>query len=202
MDMSTSATSVSLLDVLFPHTTARQNVLLAVGGSLLVAFCAQLSFPLPFSPVPVTGQTFAVLLIGATFGPRRAAAALLLYLAEGAAGLPVFAPGGAPGILRFAGPTAGYLFSYPVAAFLLGWMMEKLPRRSLYWFAAVATALSCIYTLGVGWLMVVTGTTLPAALQMGLIPFLPGAVLKVILVTAALPASWWAVEKRRSKRAD
>src|SRR3990172_1900626 len=92
-----------LLDTVLPQATLAQNALLVVGGSLLVALCAQVSVPLPFSPVPVTGQTFAVLLLGATLGARRGAAALLLYLAEGAAGLPVFAPGGLPGVARLAG---------------------------------------------------------------------------------------------------
>lgn len=198
--MNASANTASLMDTIFPRTTAAQNALLIASGSLLVALCARLSLPVPFSPVPITGQTFAVLLIGATFGPRRAAAAMLLYLAEGAAGLPVFAPGGLPGLLRFAGPTAGFLLSYPLAAFALGWMMERLPRRLGYWFAAVTVSMAIIYVSGVSWLMAVTQSSLSQAVAMGLLPFLPGAILKVILVTAALPASWWAAGKRRSSR--
>lgn len=199
--MNARATTVTLLDTLFPRTTAVQNVVLITGGSLLVALCAQLSFYLPFSPVPVTGQTFAVLLIGATFGPRRAAAALLLYLMEGAAGLPVFAPGGAPGLLRFAGPTAGYLLSYPLAAYALGWLMERLPRRLGYWLIAVTAAMTVIYVMGVSWLMAVTQSTVAEAITLGLLPFLPGAILKIVLVTAVLPVSWWAAEKRHTSAA-
>ena len=192
------ATTASLLDTLFPRTTSAQNILLTLGGSLLVALCAQITFYLPYSPVPVTGQTFAVLLVGATFGPRRAAAAMLLYLAEGASGLPVFAPGGLPGLARFAGPTAGFLISYPLAAFLLGWLMERLPRRLGYWLCSVTVSMAVIYVLGVTWLKLVAAVNWPAAIEMGLIPFLPGAVLKVALVTAVLPASWWAAGKRQS----
>lgn len=196
--MNARATTISLMDTLFPRTTVWHDAAIVASGSLLLALCAQLSFPLPFSPVPITGQTFAVLLIGATFGPRRAAAAMLLYLAEGAAGLPVFAPGGAPGLLRFAGPTAGFLLSYPLAAFLLGWMVERLPRRLLCWLAAVTAAMAVIYLFGATWLKLVANLSWAEAITLAVLPFLPGAVLKVMLVTAALPASWWAVEKRQT----
>ncbi len=196
--MTARATTLSLMDVLLPRATLVQNILLIFSGSLLVALCAQISFDLPFSPVPVTGQTFALLLVGATFGARRAAAALLLYLAQGAIGLPVFAPGGLPGLARFAGPTAGYLFAYPLAAFLLGWLTERLPRRA--WLLAVLAAEAVIFTGGVSWLKVWAQLTWPQALAQGLLPFLPGGLLKVVLVGACLPASWWALEQRRSTR--
>jgi hypothetical protein len=95
-----------LADALLPRATLVQNALLVVTGSLLVALCSQISLPLPFSPVPVTGQTFAVLLLGATLGARRSAAALILYLAQGIAGLPVFAPGVLPARRGCWGPPA------------------------------------------------------------------------------------------------
>src|SRR3989338_6477176 len=137
--MSTRSTTV-LLDSLLPQATLAKKVLWVGGGSLLVTLGAQVSLPLPFSPVPVTGQTFAVLLLGATLGARRGAAALLLYLAEGAAGLPVFAPGGLPGVARLAGPTGGYLLAFPAAAFLVGRLAEKLPRRWWTWLGAALGA--------------------------------------------------------------
>ncbi len=196
--MIARTSTLSLMDVLFPRATLVQNILLVVSGSLLVALCAQISFYLPFSPVPVTGQTFALLLVGATFGARRAAAALLLYLAQGAVGLPVFAPGGLPGLARFAGPTAGYLLAYPLAAFLLGWLTERLPRRA--WLLAVLAAETAIFAGGVGWLKVWAQLTWPQAVAQGLLPFLPGDLLKVVLVGACLPASWWALEQRRPAR--
>lgn len=196
--MIARTSTLSLMDVLFPRATLVQNILLVVSGSLLVALCAQISFYLPFSPVPVTGQTFALLLVGATFGARRAAAALLLYLAQGAVGLPVFAPGGLPGLARFAGPTAGYLLAYPLAAFLLGWLTERLPRRA--WLLAVLAAEAAIFAGGVGWLKVWAQLTWPQAVAQGLLPFLPGDLLKVVLVGACLPASWWALEQRRPAR--
>lgn len=196
--MRTATSETILLKALLPRATLYQNLLLIAAGSLLVALCAQIALPLPFSPVPVSGQTFAVLLVGATFGARRAAAALLLYLAEGAAGLPVFTPVGAPGLARLAGPTAGYLLAFPLAAFVLGTLLEKAPRRGLgYWLGAVAAAETIIFAGGATWLKWATGSSAAQALLMGVVPFLPGELMKVALVGVCLPASWWAVERRR-----
>lgn len=194
--MTTRTSEVVLLDALLPRVTPAQNILLVLSGSLFVALCAQVSFPLPFSPVPVTGQTFAVLLLGATFGARRSAAALALYLAEGAAGLPVFAPAGLPGAARFLGPTGGYLLAYPAAAFLLGWLLERSHRPGIRrpwwsWLIAVLAAEAVIFGLGVAWLRQVNQLSWAQGFQLGLLPFIPGEVLKVVLLTACLPASWW-----------
>lgn len=198
--MSTRPSEAVLLHAFLPRVSLVQNLLLVVAGSLLVALCAQISFPLPFSPVPVTGQTFAVLLLGATFGARRSAAALLLYLAEGVAGLPVFAPGGLPGLARLFGPTGGYLLAFPVAAFLLGWLVERLWRRRWWeWLGAVLAAKAVIFAMGVAWLKWITQISWLEAAQSGLLPFLPGAFFKVALLSVCLPASWWAVERGRSR---
>lgn len=191
----------ALLDALLPRATRAQNVLLILAGSFLVAACAQISLPLPFSPVPVTGQTFAVLLLGASLGPRRGAAALALYLAEGAAGLPVFAPGGLPGLARLAGPSGGYLLAFPLAAFTLGWLLERPegsgPRRWWSWLVAVLMAEAVIFFAGVAWLAVVSAAGWAEALRLGLLPFLPGELLKVGLLGVSLPAAWWGIERRR-----
>ena len=193
------AAARSLLDLLLPRLSAAHNLLLVTGGSLLVAVCAQISLPLPFSPVPVTGQTFAVLLLGTTFGARRSAAALALYLLEGALGLPVFAPGGAAGLARIAGPTGGYLLAFPAAAFLAGWILEHIERRAWWnWLLAVLAAEAVIFGAGVWWLHAVALADWPQAAQMGLLPFLPGEIVKVALLAAALPASWWTMERRRA----
>lgn len=186
-----------LADALLPQATLAQNALLVLAGSLLVSLCAQLSFPLPFSPVPVTGQTFAVLLLGVTLGARRSAAALLLYLAQGAAGLPVFAPGGLPGLARLLGPTGGYLLAFPLAAFALGWLMERPRRNLLYWLGAVVLAEGIIFALGVAWLKAVSGVDWTEAARAGLLPFLPGELFKVALILACLPASWWTAARVR-----
>ncbi len=199
--MTAHSSRTILLDALLPRATRVQEALLALAGSLLVALCAQISLPLPFSPVPVTGQTFAVLLLGATFGARRSAAALVLYLAEGAAGLPVFAPSGLPGTARLLGPTGGYLLAFPLAAFLLGVMVERMPRRWWSWLVAALAAEALILAFGTTWLQAITATGWPEALAMGFWPFLPGSFVKAALLALLLPPSWWAVEQRRSRRA-
>src|SRR3954463_13534294 len=102
-----------------------RQVALVVSASLLMAVCGRLSMPLPFTPVPLTLANFGVLLIALTLGSRRAAAAMLLYLAEGAMGMPVFSPAGPGGVLQLLGPTGGYLMSYPVAAFFAGSIAER-----------------------------------------------------------------------------
>lgn len=184
-----------LLHALLPRVTLAQNILLIGAGSLLVALSAQLSLPLPFSPVPVTGQTFAVLLLGATYGARRSAAALLLYLAEGAVGLPVFAPGGPLGLARLLGPSGGYLLAFPAAAFLLGWLMERWLRDGRGWLGAVLAAEAVIFLGGTAWLKFLTQVSWFEALGLGLLPFLPGELAKVALLGLCLPASWWALAR-------
>lgn len=196
--MNATRTQTILFDVLVPRATRAQNALLVVTGSLFMALCAQIALPLPFSPVPVTGQTFGVLLLGATLGARRAALALLLYLAEGAAGLPVFAPVGAPGLARLAGPTAGYLLACPVAAFVLGRLLEVSARRSLRrWLAATLAAEAIMFAAGTAWLKVLIIADWQQALLLGVVPFLPGETVKIALVGVCLPASWWALAARR-----
>src|SRR3954465_11722306 len=121
-----------------PLSISRQ-VVLVVGASLLMALCGRLSMPLPFTPVFLTAANFGVLFIALTLGSRRAAAAMLLYLAEGAMGLPVFSPAGPGGIAQLLGPTGGYLMAYPVVAFVAGWISER-GQRNAFRFALAAIA--------------------------------------------------------------
>ena len=193
--MNARTETLSLMDELIPRSGHWQSTLVVLGGTLLLAASAQISIPIPFSPVPVTGQTFAVLLIGATFGPSRAALTVMFYLLQGAMGLPVFEPGGLPGIARFAGPSAGFLLSFPVAAYLMGWLTTRWPRRMGYWLLAGTISTACFFVFGVSWLKVLSGITWAQAAAVGLVPFLPGAVIKIALLTAVLPASWWATER-------
>lgn len=183
-----------LVEALLPRPQTRASArvtdaTLIVAGSLVVAACAQAVIPLPFTPVPITGQTFGVLLTGMLLGPRRGAASLLLYLLEGAVGLPVFA-GGAGGIARLLGPTAGYLWSYPFAAFLMGSLVERgwdrSPART-----ALAMLLGGFVILATGtlWLGCILGDLRPAFLQ-GCLPFLPGDFVKAVLAAALLPGGW------------
>ena len=158
-------------------------------GSAVVALTAQLSFPLPFTPVPVTGQTFGVLLTGALLGSRRGGAALLLYLVEGAAGLPVFA-GGTGSVAHLLGPTGGYLVSYPFAAGLMGIFAERgWDRKPAATAAAMLLASLLIYLSGALWLAPFVGGVVAAILK-GVLPFLPGDVAKALLAAALLPGGW------------
>lgn len=161
---------------------------LVIAGAALVAALAQVRIPLPFTPVPITGQTFGVLLIGAALGSRRGAASLALYLAIGALGLPVFA-GGSGGLTHFLGPTAGYLAGFLIAGWVVGWLAErgwgKGLRSSLPLFLL---GQAIIYLFGVAWLAMSIGPS--AAVVQGLLPFLPLDALKVGLAAAALPSAW------------
>ena len=166
-----------------------RSALVVVGFSLLTAAAAQIVVPLPFTPVPLTGQTFAVLLTGALLGPRLGALAMLAYLAEGALGLPFFR-GGAGGVAHFSGATAGYLLAFPAAAYVTGYLAERgWDRRFLT--AAAAMALGSFVILACGWawlaLMFKGGAE---AFRLGVAPFLPGDVLKVALAAAVLPTGW------------
>jgi biotin transport system substrate-specific component len=159
-----------------------------VAASLLVALSAQVAIPLPFSPVPITGQTLAALLIGALLGRRLGAYALLLYLAEGAIGLPVFAGGGI-GLARLAGPTGGFLAGLVVAAYLVGLLAEHgWDRRPATTVLAMLLGNVVIYAFGLTWLARFLGAG--HVLAAGLLPFIPGDLLKLALAAALLPSGW------------
>jgi biotin transport system substrate-specific component len=154
-------------------------------GSLLVAVCAHVSIPLLFTPVPLTLQTFAVLLLGLWMTPATAFAALVLYLVEGAAGLPVFSPHGPGGLLQLLGPTGGYLLSYPFAAALTSLIARRIGRASFtsYAFSAALGSL-LILALGASWFAVVAHQPAGTALTMTVWPFLPGDALKIFAAAA------------------
>ena len=169
-------------------TTAAGDAVALVAASLFLAVLSQVEIRLPWTPVPITLQTFAVFVIGAALGSRRAAAAVGAYLAQGAAGLPFFA-GGAAGAGHLVGPTGGYLVGFVAAAFVIGWLAERgwdrnLPRT----FAAVSLGAVLIFTCGLAQLsfFVPKGQLL----SLGLTPFLPGALLKVALASVLLPTLW------------
>ncbi|HET7442061.1 MAG TPA: biotin transporter BioY [Terriglobales bacterium] len=151
-----------------------------VGASLLIALCARVSVPLPFTPVPLTLQNFAVLLVGMVLGSRRGFAALALYLLEGASGLPVFNPLGAGGFAQLLGPTGGFLLAYPFVAGLTGWIMEQ--GRKTFARAAIAGVLGeiVLFAGGLGWLAILTHS-LAQAVRFGLYWFVFAEVIKVML---------------------
>lgn len=178
----------TLIDVLWQRTALWQEALLLLIASGWIALIAQIEIPL--WPVPITGQTFGVLLVGAALGSRRGALSLVLYLTEGALGLPVFA-GGAAGLSRIAGPTGGYLIGFVAAAFVIGWLCERgWDRRFLTMALAMLIGNLVIYLFGIPWLAQFTGWEKVWAA--GLLPFLPGDLLKWILAAWAFPwvRSW------------
>lgn len=189
-----------------PNTLARRTglvssreraALLVVGAALLTALAAQVSFMLPFTPVPVTGQTFAVLLAGTTLGSRLGAASQALYVALGAAGLPFYADGEG-GWQAATGATAGYLVGFVVAAAVLGLLAERRQDRTvLTAVPAMLMGTAVIYTLGAWWLSVELGVSAVKAVELGVAPFLIGDTLKLAAAGLLLPATWRLVGSRR-----
>jgi biotin transport system substrate-specific component len=158
-----------------------RNTLAIVLGSLFVAICAHLSIPLWFTPVPLTLQPFAVLLLGLLLSPGVAAGALVLYLVEGALGLPVFTPLGPGGMLQLLGPTGGYLLSYPFVAALTSWLRRRVTSNAFVSALLAAAAGDALILLsGAAWFAVLKPHSLGAILTLSVLPFLPGDTLKVI----------------------
>jgi biotin transport system substrate-specific component len=182
-----------LADRLYSGEGVAADVVRIAAANILLALCAHIIIPLPFTPVPITGQTFGVLLVAVLLGARRSGIALVLYLLEGFAGLPVFQPLGLPGPARFIGPTAGYLVAYPFAAFVTGWLVERTANlalpRAIKWQPAgapLAAALLCgeviIFLGGCTWLALGLHLGWPLAIQNGALPFVPGEIVKMALI--------------------
>ncbi|SCG66204.1 biotin transporter BioY [Micromonospora halophytica] len=168
------------------RSVARDTVMI-VGAAAGVGVAAQLTLPVPGSPVPVTGQTFAVLLAGAALGPARGTASMLLYVVAGGLGVPWFA-GGTAG---WPTATMGYLLGFVLAAALVGRLAaagaDRRPTRAL---GMMAAGNALIYLTGVGWLAATTGMPLSRAVAVGVLPFLAGDLLKALLAAGLLPGSW------------
>jgi len=160
-----------------------KQVAIVVCASAVIAVCARLSVPLPFTPVPLSLVNFGVLLVGLSLGSRRGLAAAALYLGWGAMGLPVFASGAA-GIAQMFGPTGGYLWSYPVVAFLVGWIAEHGRASFVRNMTAAVTGEIVLFAAGIGWLAIMTHSWRQAAF-FGLYPFLFAEVSKVMVAAAA-----------------
>ena len=159
-----------------------ENAILVVSASAFLALCAHASFILPFTPVPITLQNFGVLLIAFLLGPQRAAIACMLYLLEGATGMPVFAPGPG-GVAQLLGPTGGFLFSYPAVAYVAGLLFRWRNNLGFTVLAAVAAEL-LLFIAGASWFMLATGFGLTKAVSLTVLPFLAGEVLKVAATSA------------------
>ncbi len=183
---------VTYADVLRPCEKTQGRIYdigLVIGGSLLIAICAQVALWPAFSPVPITGQTFAVLMLGALLGAKRGGLAVLAYITEGILGLPVFASARA-GLAVIIGPTGGYIIGFVAAAYVVGRLCEKGWDRN-FGKTIIAMVLGniCIYAGGLVWLGCLTGFN-KSLLTIGLYPFVPGEVIKITLAAAILPSGW------------
>jgi biotin transport system substrate-specific component len=178
---------------LLPRAGLLADAVLIAAGAGLISLCAQISIKLPFTPVPITGQTFAVLLVGASLGSARGGASGLLYVLIGIAGAPVYADGH-HGWAVITGASGGYLVAFPVASALTGWLAEqRWDRRFSSAVGLMLTGNVVIYLIGLPWLAVVLNTGLEKTLELGLYPFVPGDTFKLYLAAALLPSAWRAV---------
>jgi len=190
--MLVNATVADLLRPCERRSAVLYDTALVIGGSLLIGLCAQVKILLPFSPVPITAQTFAVLTIGMLLGSRRGSLCVLMYIIQGAAGLPVFAMGG--GFAVLIGPTGGYLVGFIPAAYITGLLAQKgWDRRIGTTVLAMVLGNIVIYAFGLLWLCCLTGIN-RAVPAVGLYPFLVGDLLKIALAAAVLPSAWKLLE--------
>jgi biotin transporter BioY len=194
--MKTSTARITFMDVAISRAGLIWDAVLVVGFACLTAALAQISFWI--GPVPITGQTFAVLVTGALLGSRRGALSQLSYLAIGATGIPFwFALGGSPGIARLVGPTGGYLIGFVAVAFVVGWLAERGCDRRV-WTAALAMLAgeSVLYVFGLLWL--VHFVPVDKVLQVGLYPFVIGDLVKLAAAALILPSGWLLLRRFRN----
>jgi len=188
--MKANATFITYADIVRPSEKIEAfiyDLTLVITGSILIALSAKIRFYLPFSPVPVTGQTFTVLLIGALFGSKRGTLTAVAYLAEGAVGFPVFA-GGFSGLAYIAGPTGGYLAGFVAATGVTGFLAQRGWDRKILTTALAMTAGSAaLYIFGLSWLYLFTGSKVFA---LGFLPFVPGDIIKIVSAAMLLPLGW------------
>jgi biotin transport system substrate-specific component len=198
-----SAPRLVLADRVFGRS-AVLDIVLVLAGAALTAVLAQVVIPLPY--VPITGQTLAVLLVGASLGWARGGAALLLYLVLGLAGLPVYAPEDDGS--HIVGPAAlmqnsfGYIIGFVFAAAIVGWLSERAWDRHV--LKAIATFVGgslVVFAFGLPWLSVVAGLDLADTVRYGLLPFIPGGVVKALIAAALLPLAWWGADRLAKYRA-
>ncbi len=202
--MQLAPRAATLSEVLFPQRTLARHAILVVAASAVMALSARIEISIPIGPVPITGQTFAVLLVGALLGPWLGATAAALYVGEGIARLPVYA-GGASGWGVITGATGGYLLSYPLAAFVVGWLAQAgWDRRPATLALAMVGGEVVIYAVGLPWLgawmenhkelLELESVSTQLVLEWGLIPFIPGDLAKLLLAAALVPSGWQALQ--------
>ncbi len=193
--------AATLRVAVFPRAGWMTDTVLVVAGALFVAAAAQFSISIePLSPVPITGQTFAVLLVGASYGALLGSASLALYVFMGAAGLPFYADPNKSGWDALSGVTGGYLVGFIVAAAVVGWLAQMhWDRKFSSAVSAMLTGSVIIYAFGIPWLMHKADLNFSTGLKEGLAPFVPGDIVKLYLAGALLPAAWAAVKRFRGR---
>jgi biotin transport system substrate-specific component len=191
--VSPAAPRLVLVDRVFPRTVAL-DIVLVVAGAALTALLAQVAVPL--YPVPITGQTLAVLLVGASLGAARGALSLALYAVLGIVGLPVFSDfAGGPEVIL--GPTGGYILGFIASAALVGWLSERAwERQVLKALATFAAGTLVVFAVGLPWLAISLGLDLMQTLSAGLFPFLIGGAIKAVIAAGLLPLAWWGAQRR------
>ncbi len=198
--MTSIAAPAVLADRLVAKRSVVTDVALVTGGAALTAVLAQVAIPL--WPVPITGQTLAVLVVGASLGAARGAASLALYAVLGVAGLPIFSDG-ASGLGVLMGTTGGYILGFIAAAALTGWLAERRwDRRFLGAAVAMTVGTLVTFAFGMTWLAVATGGSLEQILAWGLVPFIPGGIVKALLAAAILPLAWRGVRALDARRGE
>lgn len=198
--MSVTTAQPRVLADVMPSTWVR-NAVLVLGGAAFVALAAQIAIPLPFTPVPLTAQTFAVLLVGASLGTARGAASLLLYTAMALVGMPVLAPTAEgthlTGTAVLSAPSFGYVLGFIAAAAITGRLAERGASRTPVRTAVMMVVGNLvIYAFGVTWLAMSINASLGTAISLGVTPFLIGDLIKIGLASALLPLAWRLVGTR------
>jgi biotin transport system substrate-specific component len=179
--------TAAVYSLIRPRTIWAEAVLLA-GFNAILVLCSYMAISLPFSPVPITGQTFGVLLVAMALGRVRGTAVVMAYLVEGALGMPVFA-GGTAGFVKLFGPTGGYLLGFPLAAYAVGYLADAGWDKSYFKsVVAMTVGTAIIFVCGLAWLSRIVPSG--SVIAMGLTPFIAGAAIKVGLASVILPSLW------------
>ena len=195
-----SISTGSLRATVFPRSTALTHAGFIVGGTLFIAALAQIAIPVPGSPVPVTGQTLAVYLIGTTYGARLGFATFSTYLLAGIAGAPVFAPAATVGLARLTGATGGYLIGMLVAVLVLGALADrKADQKFKTSFPTLIFGSVIVFTFGLIWLNVSLNLTWAQTISAGLTPFIFGEVIKIAITATSLPLIWRRISKKLAR---
>lgn len=198
-----SISTGSLRATVFPRSSALTHAGFIVGGTLFIAALAQIAIPVPGSPVPVTGQTLAVYLIGTTYGARLGFATFATYLLAGIAGAPVFAPATgatAHGIARLTGATGGYLIGMLVATFVLGALADrKADQKFKTSFPALILGSAIVFAFGLTWLHASLELTWAQTISAGLTPFIFGEVIKIAITATSLPLIWRKISQKLTR---